>query len=295
MRISVLLALVALVLLAPTMVGAKEDVNHSVSVEGTALGVEYNALPSGNSVVFSTESKTDDVSMPKKKVGPDDIHESHLRSNYEVRVDFLGWAELWAHLHTESDEGLTLRSGGGEFSLLTPLDWLGWDRWRVGYYHLSNHNFSDYRYGKGVSLNGIHVQFDQERTDDSPLEWRVWYTHMFSSDYSPYVFTPDAETMRRSNLATTKSRLGFRASYFGDDLAWQWQTVLVDARPGIWGNEVGGPASLENRLDITIYQIGALKIGPFFKYDFNLRKQDQFGDSVTQAGIVFAIEDGKPR
>ncbi|MBI1957153.1 MAG: hypothetical protein HYS44_01720 [Candidatus Niyogibacteria bacterium] len=288
-------AIAAVVFLAPAI--AKSEADEGIKILGVSGGVEFNLAKTGNSMVFSVKDKTSNSGEETQDtVSSDDIEPSYFRANAELRLQFWDVAELWFHPHTASDKNRTLHSGGGEFLLMFPLERLGLDGFRVGLYHHSVHNFNDPRYGDGIFVDGIQIEWKKEWDEaaaGAPLTTRLWYMRALRSDWSPYVFTPDAQEIHRGDLGQVEARFGFD---FRSDTEYPWRLQIVanTAKAGAWGDN-GGLASANHRLDVGILALGALRVGSFAEYGANTRRQDEFGKSEWQAGISIGVKEGDPR
>ncbi|MBI2039390.1 MAG: hypothetical protein HYT22_03915 [Candidatus Niyogibacteria bacterium] len=289
--------LFASILFAPAVVGAEEDPD-SIKILGTSVGIELNLAKTGNSMVFSVKDKTSDSGEETQNtVSPGNREPSYLRSTAELRVQFWDVAEFWLHPYTASDGSRTLHSGGAEFLFTVPFDRLGLDGVSAGFYHHSVHNFNDPRYGDGIFIDGIQVEWKKEWDDavtGIPLTMRLWYMYALRSDWSPYVFTSDAQEVHRGDLGTLESRFGFDLRSDAE-YPWRLQIVANTAKAGAWGDDSGGLASINHRLDIGIFSLGALQAGSFAEYNDNLDRRDEFGKHEWQAGISIGVKEGDPR
>ena len=101
MRIYPVLAIIV-VLGVPMTLRAEE--NEGIKILGSSIGIEFNALETGSSAIFSTKDKHSDSGRePESTVEPADIHASFLRSYAEFRAELGNIAEFWIRPHTESD------------------------------------------------------------------------------------------------------------------------------------------------------------------------------------------------
>jgi hypothetical protein len=203
------------------------------------------------------------------------------------------WVELRPYVHSEAkSDGLRMSLGGIEGWLGVPV----YDRFALGFYHNSAHNFSLGDYGYGTNLNSfflrtVHSEGAHRPFGDKPLKLRLTTeAHVFvSRDGSSNLFAESAKTM--------PADIG--------RISWRFLTVLDlrhplgRSRPTVTvnGDERWRMASVMAHLPIAarlgpgfIDPLGEhLYLGPYFDFGWNLYRTEQFGSVLWAAGIQLDV------
>ena len=282
MRIHMFIFCITLAVILPQCAYAEEATDPPLFDTESFFTMELNLLDSGNSKVFSPSDQeapghdTQNFLSGKDRRRIRQRHAMHLRITGEyvdIRAKIIG---------PTNSIGATPDAVIGEVTALAPIDFLI-PYMRIGYYHESDHNIADDRYGDGTNLDGVQFRFSYPRATDS-ARWLAdaWYTYLYNGDKSPYIFTGDTIQTDRRDLGEYRGIVGLELHRDTD--------ALLQAGRALVNIGDGGAASLEGRYDLLWNWRRPVFFGWFVQYGRNLMHAERFGDDEIQTGPALRID-----